>query len=159
MQHLIATALSRTDPNVRTSIEIDIQRWSDQTEEDQLVATLRRSGVEAVLQELTRHSAAGQLRSISGLSRTIRYAREIRFTGGSRYVLLLVDPFTAKEFFQSATTSGVDLLAIAIWLGQKGDGEGQIAGGLELGVDAFGAVTVDVRNPLIVLPIVGSPTP
>jgi len=104
-----------------------------------------------------RHPSVRQLRSISGLSRTIRYARDSRFTGGSRYFLLLVDPFTSEEFFQGTTSPGGELAAIAIWLGKIGEGEGQIAEGSRIGIDAFGAVTVDVREPIIVLPTVGRP--
>jgi len=157
-ERFTATALSRADSTVRTSVEIDIHRWSDEAEGEQIAAAFRRRGVEAALLELTHLRSAGRLRSISGLSRTIRYAREMRFTGGSRYVLLLVDSFTPHEFFESTTTSGGDLSAITVWLGQKGDGEGQIASGTQLGIDAFGAVTVDVKNPPIVLPAVSRPT-
>jgi hypothetical protein len=76
LERFTATALSRTDATVRTLVEIDIQRWSDDAEREQLAAAFRRSGVDAALQELTRHPVAGQLRSITGLTQTIRYARE-----------------------------------------------------------------------------------
>ena len=156
VEHLTATALARASSDVRTFVEIDIERWSDESESDRLAATFRRSGVEAALQELAHHPSAGRVRSISGLSRTIRYARESRFSG-SRYFLLLVDPFTSQDFFQGTTSAGGDLAAIAIWLGKIGEGEGQIAAGSRIGIDAFGAVTVDVRDPIIVLPTVGRP--
>jgi hypothetical protein len=158
LEHFSATAFSRADSQVRTFVEIDIQRWSPETESDQLAEVFRRSGVEAALQELKRFPPAGQLRSISGLSRVIRFARETRFIGGARYFLLLVDPFTSIELFQGAHASGSDLSAISIWIGQAGAGEGQITAGAQIGVDAFGAVTVDVRNPLIVLPSVDRET-
>ena len=154
IERLTATALARASSNVRTFVEIDVERWSDESESDQLAATFRRSGVEAALQELTRRPSAGQVRSISGLTRTIRYARESRFTSGSRYFLLLVDPFTSQDFFQGTTNGGGDLAAIAIWLGKIGEGEGQITAFSQIGIDAFGAVTVDVREPIIVLPTV-----
>ena len=155
LERFTATAVSRENANVRVSVEIDIHGWSHQAESDQLAAAFRRSGVGAAFQELAHLPSVGQLRSISGLSRTIRYARDSRFLGGSRYVLLLVDPFTSQDFFQGTTSSGGDLSAIAIWLGKIGDGEGQIAAGTRIGIDAFGAVTVDVRDPPIVLPIIG----
>jgi hypothetical protein len=155
IERFTATALPRADSNIRTSVEIDIQRWSEEAEGDQFAAVFRRSGVDAVLQELKRHPSAGKLRSSSGLSREIRYAREIRSTSGSRSFLLLVDPFTSSDLFQGINTSGDDLSAITIWLGQIGDGEGQIMTGNQIGVDAFGAVTVDVRDPLIILLAVG----
>jgi len=138
-------ALSRVDSQIRTFLEIDIRRWSDEAESDQLAEVFRRSGVEAALQELKRFPPARQVRSISGLSRVIRFAREARFTNGARYFLLLLDPFTSHELFQAANASGADLSAISIWLGRAGGGEGQITAGAQIGIDAFGAVTVDVR--------------
>jgi hypothetical protein len=157
VEQFTATALTRASSAVRTSIEIDIHRWSDQSKATNWLRPFRRSGVEAALRELAGHPSVRQLRSISGLSRTIRYARDSRFTGGSRYFLLLVDPFTSEEFFQGTTSPGGELAAIAIWLGKIGEGEGQIAEGSRIGIDAFGAVTVDVREPIIVLPTVGRP--
>jgi hypothetical protein len=118
----------RATAQVRTSVEIDIDRRSDQSENDQLAEVFRRSGVEAALRELT---------------------------NGSRYLLLLVDPFTADDFFQGTKSPGSELAAIVIWLGRGGEGEGQIAPGSRIGIDAFGAVTVDVRDPMIVFPHVG----
>jgi hypothetical protein len=158
VERFSATALSRTDSTVRTLVEIDIQRWSDDAEGEQLAAAFRRSGVDAALEELKRHPPAGQLRSINGLSRAIRYAREITSTGGARYFLLLTDPFTARDLFQGAGTSNGTLSAISIWLGQLGNGEGQIADGTKIGIDTFGAVTVDVRDPPVVLPVIDRPT-
>jgi hypothetical protein len=49
------------------------------------------------------------------------------------------------------------LSAISIWLGQLGNGEGQIADGTKIGIDTFGAVTVDVRDPPVVLPVIDRP--
>ena len=158
VERFSATALSRADSSVRTLVEIDIQRWSDEAEGDRLAEAFRRSGVDAVFQELQRHPAAGQLRSINGLSRTIRYAREIRSTGGARYFLLLTDPFTPHDLFQGPGTSAGALSAISIWLGQLGNGEGQIADGTKIGIDTFGAMTVDVRDPPVVLPVIDRPS-
>ena len=72
-------------------------------------------------------------------------------------LLLLADPFASDELFRGTTTSRGDLVAITIWLGQSGEGEGQIGAGTQLGIDAFGALTVDAEDPLIVLPTVGRP--
>jgi hypothetical protein len=131
---------------------------ADDAEGNQLAAAFRRSGVDAAIQELKRHPSAGQLRSISGLIRTIRYAQEIRSTGGAPYVLLLLDPFTSQDLFRAATASGGDLAVVTIWLGLTGTGEGQIAAGTQIGIDAFGAITVDVRESFIVLPTVSRQT-
>ena len=155
VERLTATAFSRANSQVRTAVEIDIDRWSDQSENDQVAGAFRRSGVEAALRELANHPPMGQVRSSSGLSRTIRYARESNFTNGSRYLLVLVDPFTSDDFFQGTNSPSGDLAAIAIWLGKSGEGEGQIAAGSRIGIDAFGAVTVDVRDPMIVFPHIG----
>lgn len=158
VEHFTATALSRGDPSVRVLIEIDIQAWSGDAEGEQLAAAFRRSGVDAALDELKRHPSMGQLRSITGLTRAIRYAREIRSTNGSRYLLLLADPpFTPRELFQGDNTRAGALSAISIWLGQLGNGEGQIADGTKIGIDTFGAVTVDVRDPPVVLPVIDRP--
>ena len=83
----------------------------------------------------------------------------MRFTGGSRAFLLLADPFASDDLFLGTTTPSGDLVAITIWLGQSGEGEGQIGAGIQLGIDAFGALTVDAKDPLIVLPAVARPRP
>lgn len=159
LERFTATTLSRTDSTVRALVEIDIQRWSDDAEGEQLSTAFRRSGVESALQELQRHPVSGQLRSITGLTRAIRYAREIRSTGGARYLLLLADPFTPHDLFQGTDVSTVSLSVITIWLSQLGNGEGQIDEGTKIGIDTFGAVTVDVRDPRVVMPMIDRQTP
>jgi hypothetical protein len=148
-----AAALSRTDPLLRTQLEVDVERWSDDAEGEQLAAALRNGGTGAVLDELKRHRSVGQIRSISGMTRSVRYARDIRSTTGARYMLLFADPpFAEREFFKGMKTSDGTLLAIAIWLSANGGGEGQVTLMERIGIDSAGSITVDFRDPPVVLP-------
>jgi hypothetical protein len=138
---------------MRSQLEVDVERWSDDAEGEQLAAALRNGGTGAVLEELSRHRALGQIRSISGMTRSIRYARDIRSTTGARYMLLLADPpFAEREFFEGTKTSDGTLLAIAIWLSANGGGEGQVTLLGRIGIDSAGSITVDFRDPPMVLP-------
>jgi len=104
-ERFTGAALSRTDPLMRSQLEVDVERWSDDAEGEQLAAALRNGGTGAVLEELRRHRALGQIRSISGMTRSIRYARDIRSTTGARYMLLFADPpFAEREFFEGTKT-------------------------------------------------------
>ncbi len=147
-------AAQRADPTFRVSVEIDIDRWSDESEGNRLAAALRQRGIDGVFQALKLLPSVGQIRSITGMKRTVRYARETRFLSGARQFLLLVDPFTSHDLFQSDGAKLGDLSAVSIWLGPKGEGEGQISTGNDIGIDPFGTITVDVREPLIVFPTV-----
>jgi hypothetical protein len=152
-ERFAAAALSRTDPLLRTQLEVNVERWSDDSEGEQLAAALRHGGTSAVLDELKRHRSVGQIRSISGMTRSIRYARDIRSTTGARYMLLFADPpFAEREFFEGMKTSDGTLVAVAIWLGANGGGEGQVTLMERIGIDSAGSITVDFRDPPVVLP-------
>jgi len=90
------------------------------------------------------------------MTRSIRYARDTRSTTGARYMLLFADPpFAEREFFEGMNTSNGTLLALAIWLGANGTGEGQVTLLRRIGIDSSGSITVDVRDPPVVLPSIG----
>jgi hypothetical protein len=154
-ERFVAPALSSAGTVVRTSLEIEVERWSNESDGEHLVAALRRGGIDAVIAELQRHEAAGRLRGLNGLTRTIRYARETRLTSGARQLLFVFDPpVDRSELFAGTGSIEHRLAAIAVWLGPAGEGEGQVTELARVGIDSFGALTVDFRDPSVLLPSV-----
>lgn len=128
-----------------SAIDIQIDRYSSDTEHAAIAATLKASGHDAFLTELKKAPAIGTVK-IGPRSVTVRWARE-QPKGGSRRIVLVTD---APVFFAGAgavdarPTSGYDIAVVEFTVDSVGLGKGTMAPAAR--VKAGGAAGVEIDD-------------
>jgi hypothetical protein len=111
-------------------IEIVIERWSSQRERDELIATLKEKGGDALLSKLQKMPRVGYIRDANGgsIGWDLHFARERKLEDGGRQIVLATDrPISTWEAFNRPRSSEYDFTLADIRFDGDGKGVGKLA--------------------------------
>jgi hypothetical protein len=131
-ERLLATSVNMSNvgtPNAGR-IEIVIERWSSDRERDELIATLRDKGSDALLSKLQGMPRVGYIRDANGgsIGWDLHFARERKLEDGGRQIVLATDrPISAWEAFNRPRSADYDFTLADIRFDGDGKGVGKLA--------------------------------
>lgn len=132
VERLLATSVNLS--NVGTPnpgrIEIVIERWSSDRERDELLATLKEKGSDALLSKLQKLPRVGYIRDANGASIgwDLHFARERKLEDGGRQIVLGTDrPISAWEAMNRPRSSDYEFTVADIRFDGDGKGVGKLA--------------------------------
>ncbi len=129
--HLTAFAvnMSARRPSERANtVEITINRWSTDSQRDQLMTTLKEKGEQALLNTLQKMPAVGTIRTPDSLGYDLRYAHEQPWGDGGQQIILATDrPIGFWETVNQTRSTEYPFTVIQMRLNNKGEGEGKMS--------------------------------
>lgn len=132
IERLLATAVNLSNvgrPNP-TRLEIVIERWSSERERDELIATLKDKGSDALLSQLQKLPRVGYIRDANRgtLGWDLHFARERKLEDGGRQIVLATDrPISAWEAFNRPRSADYEFTLADIRFDGDGKGVGKLA--------------------------------
>ena len=143
-----AVAMGTSNPPViptgmATTLQINVTRWSTDEERERLLSLLIEKGQEELVKALQKEKETGFIRVTgrgAGLTRfpseRLKYAREWDMGEGKRRLVLAMDrPIGFYEAMNQPRWRDYDMTLIVMDVDAEGNGEGQLAMGVRLGVD------------------------
>ena len=131
-ERLLATSVNMSNIGTANAgrIEIVIERWSSDRERDELIATLKDKGSDALLRKLQDMPRVGYIRDANGgsIGWDLHFARERKLEDGGRQIILATDrPISAWEAFNRPRSSDYDFTLADIRFDGDGKGVGKLA--------------------------------
>jgi hypothetical protein len=132
IERLLATSVNMSNVGSTNAgrIEIVIERWSSERERDELIATLKDKGSDALLDKLQKMPRVGYIRDANGASIgwDLHFARERKLDDGGRQIVLATDrPISAWEAFNRPRSSEYEFTLADIRFDGDGKGVGKLA--------------------------------
>ena len=132
IERLLATSVNMSNVGSTNAgrIEIVIERWSSERERDELIATLKDNGSDALLDKLQKMPRVGYIRDANGASIgwDLHFARERKLDDGGRQIVLATDrPISAWEAFNRPRSSEYEFTLADIRFDGDGKGVGKLA--------------------------------
>jgi hypothetical protein len=132
LERLLATSVNMSNVgNTNASrIEIVIERWSSERERDELIATLKDKGSDALLNQLQKLPRVGYIRDANNgsIGWDLHFARERKLDDGGRQIVLATDrPISTWEAFNRPRSSEYDFTLADIRFDGDGKGVGKLA--------------------------------
>jgi hypothetical protein len=132
IERLLATSVNmsnvgRADPG---RIEMVIERWSTERERDELIATLKEKGSNALLDKLQKMPRVGYIRDANGgsVGWDLHFARERKLEDGGRQIVLGTDrPISAWEAANRPRSADYEFTLADIRFDGDGKGVGKLA--------------------------------
>jgi hypothetical protein len=128
-QSFTATAVANN--NVASgvgTVYIDITRWSSEDERAKLVATLKKDGPAALLDELQDMKPTGSIRTPDSVAYDLRYAHQSETDEGGRRIVLATDrPMGFWEAHARPRTVDYPFTVIQMEIGRDGTGKGTLS--------------------------------
>lgn len=130
-------------PGQSTTLQITITRWSTPEERNALLTQLIENGQEALVKALQKSEETGFVRATGRAaarstfpSERLRYAFQFPGEGGNRRIVLALDrPISMWEAVNAPRWRDYDLTFIVLDVDAEGKGEGQLAMGVQMGVN------------------------
>lgn len=134
----IAFAVNTTtaSASVTGTVQIVIDRWSTDAEQDQLLAAFQESGSTRQLSALQKLNPVGYIRTPDSIRYELHYARQVADADGGRRVFIASD--RTIGFWQAAANQrAIDypFTLIEMHLGHGGTGEGKMSLATKIRVD------------------------
>ena len=148
IERLLATSVNMSNvgrPNPGR-IEIVIERWSSERERDELIATLKDKGSDALLKHLQKLPRVGYIRDANGRSVgwDLHFARERKLEDGSRQIVLATDrPISAWEAMNRPRSMDYDFTVADIRFDGDGKGVGKLTVAAKISVNKDGAIEIE----------------
>ena len=132
IERLLATSVNMSNVGSTNAgrIEIVIERWSSERERDELIATLKDQGSDALLDKLQKMPRVGYIRDANGgsIGWDLHFARERKLDDGGRQIVLATDrPISAWEAFNRPRSSEYEFTLADIRFDGDGKGVGKLA--------------------------------
>jgi hypothetical protein len=132
LERLLATSVNMSNVGNTNAgrIEIVIERWSSQRERDELIATLKEKGGDALLSKLQKMPRVGYIRDANGgsIGWDLHFARERKLEDGGRQIVLATDrPISTWEAFSRPRSAEYDFTLADIRFDGDGKGVGKLA--------------------------------
>ena len=128
-------------------IEIVIERWSSERERDELIATLKDKGSDALLSKLQKMPRVGYIRDANrgSVGWDLHFARERKLDDGGRQIVLATDrPISAWEAFNRPRSADYDFTLADIRFDGDGKGVGKLAVAAKITTnDKTGAIEIE----------------
>ncbi len=123
-----AVNISNVGRTGASQIELTINRYTTDATRDQLVATFKEQGADALLKALQNERPIGNIRAPGSLSYDLRYARELPGEEGGRRIILATDrPIGFIEAQNSPRSLDYPFTLIELRLDKDGRGEGKLS--------------------------------
>lgn len=111
-----------------TTVEINIERWSSETERQKLEAALLKKGSDALLETLRDTKSVGTIRTPDSLGYDLRYAHQEPAEDGGRRIVLGTDrPISFWEARNQPRSIDYPFTVIEIHMPRDGVGEGKLS--------------------------------
>jgi hypothetical protein len=123
-----AVNMSGTGRTSAQTLQIVINRWSTEAEQNTLLETLKNKPDQLldVLQQIK--PPAGYIRTTTSLGWDIQFAREYPLQGGGKRIVFATDrPMTFYEVVNQTRSSQYEFMFCEIHLGADGRGEGKLS--------------------------------
>jgi len=143
-----AVAMGTSNPPIMpagqtTTFQITITRWTAPEERNALLAQLIENGQEALIKALQKTEETGFIRATGRAaarstfpSERLRYAFQFPGEEGKRRIVLALDrPISMWEAVNSPRWRDYDMTLIVLDVDAEGKGEGQLAMGVQMGVN------------------------
>jgi hypothetical protein len=132
IERLLATSVNMSNVGRANAgrLEMVIERWSSDRERDELIATRKDKGSDALLSKLQKMPRVGYIRDANGASIgwDLHFARERKLDDGSRQIVLATDrPISAWEAFNRPRSADYDFTLADIRFDGDGKGVGKLA--------------------------------
>ena len=130
--------MSNVGNAVAGRLEIVIERWSSERERDELIATLKEKGSDALLSKLQKLPRVGYIRDANRgtLGWDLHFARERKLDDGGRQIVLATDrPISAWEAFNRPRSADYDFTLADIRFDGDGKGVGKLAVAAKISTD------------------------
>ena len=126
-EHFTATYFdlntSQTGP-----VEMDVRRWSTESERQELVQTLFKQGSTKLLDRLRDMHAVGRIYTPGSIGYELRYASQRRLPDGGREIILATDrPMSFWEVSNSPRSAQYPFTWVQFQMKPDGGGEGKLA--------------------------------
>jgi hypothetical protein len=145
------------------TIEINIDRWSTETERDQLIDALKGGRARVLVDRLRRLPALGHIATPTTAGWSLRFAQTRPREDGGRQVIVATDrPTTLGDTSRSRQDAAYDVAIVEIRLDKDGTGGGTLAYAASLTYEEnTGAIAVANygREPVRLTNVRSSPTP
>jgi hypothetical protein len=132
IERLLATSVNMS--NVGSSnagrIEMVIERWSSERERDELIATLKDKGSNALVEKLQKMPRVGYIRDANGgsVGWDLHFARERKLDDGGRQIVLATDrPISGWEAATRPRSADYEFTLADIRFDGDGKGVGKLA--------------------------------
>ena len=140
IERLLATSvnMSNVGPAAPGRIEVVIERWSSERERNELIATLKDKGSDALLSKLQNMPRVGYIRDANGstVGWDLHFARERKLEDGGRQIVLATDrPISAWEAFNRPRSSDYEFTLADIRFDGDGKGVGKLAVAAKISTD------------------------
>ena len=140
IERLLATSvnMSNVGPAAPGRIEVVIERWSSERERNELIATLKDKGSDALLSKLQKMPRVGYIRDANGstVGWDLHFARERKLEDGGRQIVLATDrPISAWEAFNRPRSSDYEFTLADIRFDGDGKGVGKLAVAAKISTD------------------------
>jgi hypothetical protein len=149
IERLLATSVNMSNVGRANAgrLEIVIERWSSERERDELIATLKDKGSDALLRKLQKLPRVGYIRDANGRSIgwDLHFARERKLDDGGRQIVLATDrPISAWEAFNRPRSADYDFTLADIRFDGDGKGVGKLAVAAKITTnDKTGAIEIE----------------
>ncbi|HEY7412752.1 MAG TPA: hypothetical protein VII13_18565 [Vicinamibacteria bacterium] len=133
-----AVNMSGTGRSSAGTLDIVVERWSTDEEQDKLRAVLVEGGGEKLLDALQDvKPRAGYISTSTSLGWDLQFARQIPYGDGARRIILATDrPMSFFELRNQPRSRDYEFLLVEIRLNKNGVGEGKLAGAAKVSYDA-----------------------
>lgn len=140
-----AVDISNTAPRANaTVVDIQINRWSTDTERDQLLQVFRSKGQEGLLSALQKLQVVGGIRTPGSLNYDIHFARQRASGDGGREVFLMTDRYiSAWEAMNRPRTFDYPFTLIQLQLDKDGRGVGKASIATQITQDPDGTIVLE----------------
>lgn len=109
-------------------VQIDITRWSTQSERTELLNVLKKSGVEKLLDALQDMRPVGTIKTPDSLGYDLRYANQTPLPEGGRRIVLATDrPIGFWEATRRPRTIDYPFTVIQMEIDRNGEGKGTLS--------------------------------
>jgi hypothetical protein len=109
-------------------VQIDITRWSTQSERTELLNVLKKSGAEKLLDTLQDMRPVGTIKTPDSLGYDLRYANQMPLPEGGRRIVLATDrPIGFWEATRRPRTIDYPFTVIQMEIDRNGEGKGTLS--------------------------------
>jgi hypothetical protein len=109
-------------------VQIDVNRWSTQSERTALLNVLQKSGAEKLLDELQDMRPTGTIKTPDSLAYDLRYANQTPLPEGGRRIVLATDrPIGFWEATRRPRTIDYPFTVIQMEIDRNGEGKGTLS--------------------------------
>ena len=109
-------------------VEMNIDRWSPNSERERLVAALQTKGSDALLKQLQKNKPVGRIRTPDSLGYDLRYAQQTPLPDGGRMIVIATDrPIGFWEATHQPRSIDYPFTVIQMKLDRDGNGSGTLS--------------------------------